>query len=118
MILLQVVDTTSKVVDKAFQIDPSNVYQFLVGGMAVIIVALHAVIIFMWRRLMDREKRLEELTVNITTVAVNTTAVLDSLGSSVDELPATVEKHRAEIKEAIKMSESAILRTIDNIKKR
>jgi len=115
--LFQVVDST-KVVDKAFQIDPTNIFQFLVGGLVVIIVTLIGAIIFLQKRLMEREKRLEELTVNITTVAVNTTSVLDSLVGSVDLLPVAIEKHKAEIKEVVKTSETAILRTIDQLKKR
>lgn len=116
LFLFQVLDST-KVVDKAFNLDPTNVFQFLVGGLVIIIFALCAVVVFMWKRDQAREKRLEELTVSITSVAVNTTNVLERLVQSVDELPAAVDAHKKDIKEAIRTSEAAILRTIDAIKK-
>lgn len=117
IIIFQIADSVD-VAEKAFQIDPTNVFKFLVGGLVVILMALCAVIIFLQRRLMEREKRLEELTVNITTVAVNATSVLDSLVHSVDQLPAAVEKHKSEIKDAIEKSEQSILRTVEILKKR
>nr|DAL04237.1 MAG TPA: ATP synthase [Crassvirales sp.] len=115
-LLFQAVDSV-KVVDKAFQIDPTNVFQFLVGGLILIIIALSTVIVILFKRITDREKRLEELTVNITSVAVNATQVLDSLVHSVDKLPTAIDSHKGEIRQAIKESENAILRTLDRIKK-
>lgn len=118
MILLFQIADSVQVAEKAFQIDPTNVFKFLVGGLVLIIFTEASVIIFLVRRLMEREKRLEDLTVNTTTVAVNATSVLDSLVHSVDQLPAAVEKHKAEIKDAIEKSEQSIIRTVEILKKR
>lgn len=116
-LLFQVVDSV-KIVERGFQIDPTNVFGFLVGGLILIILVLGAVAIALWKRLLDREKRLEELTVNITTVAVNATQVLDSLVNSVDKLPHAIDSHKGEIKAALKDSENAILRTIETIRRK
>lgn len=116
MILFQLADST-RVVDQAFKINPNNIYQFLVAGLVVIVIALCAVIVFLWKQLKEREKRHEELTVTVTTVAVNSASVLSSLMKSVDELPEHIERHKVDIKDALRDSVSSILRTIDNIKK-
>lgn len=119
-LLFQVVDSV-KVVERAFQIDPTNVIQFLVGALILVILALCAVIAFLFKyfstRLLDREKRLEELTTSITSVAVNATSVLDALVHSVDKLPAHIDAHKGEIRQAIKDSENAIIRIVDRLKK-
>ena len=114
--MFQIADST-RVVDEAFKIDPTNIYQFLVGGLVVISLALCATVIFLWKKYMEREKRLEELTVNITTVAVNSASVLHSLTKSVDELPDHIERHKNDIKDTLRNSEATILRTIDTLKR-
>lgn len=106
-LLFQVIES-----GKSFQFDP---VQFLAWGLVVVGVTLCAVIAILYKRLVDREKRIEELTINITSVAVNTTQVLDALVNSVDKVPAYIDAHKGEIKEAIKNSEYAILRTLDQI---
>ena len=104
-LLFQVIES-----GKHFQIDP---VQFLAWGIVVVGVTLCTVIAILYKRLVDREKRIEELAVNITSVAVNTTQVLDALFNSVDKIPSHFADHKADLKEAIKNLEYAILRTLD-----
>lgn len=117
ILIFQAVDPV-KIADRAFQIDPTNIYQFLVGLLFVALLGLLFVIKVLFGKIEEKEKRMEELTVNITTVAVNTQQVLESLVGSVDKLPAHIENHKQEIRQAIKDSEHGIQRAIDAIKRK
>lgn len=114
ILIFQSVDPV-KIADRAFQIDPTNIYQFLVGLLFVAIIGLLFVIKALFGKIEQKEKRLEDLTVSITTVATNTQQVLESLVGSVDKLPAHIEKHKEEIIRATKDSEHGIQRAIDAI---
>lgn len=115
--LFQVIEPATRIAEKGFQLDPTNIFQFLVGGLVLIILSLGSVIVIQYRRGIERENKIQELTVNITTVAVNATQVLESLAQQVDKLPTAIDNHKVEIKGAIKDSETNILRIVEAIKK-
>lgn len=106
-----------QVVNKGFQIDPTNIYQFVVGGLVVIILSLCAVVIAQYKRGLERENKIQELTVNITTVALNATQMLENVVHRVEQMTGAIDNHKTEIKTAIRDFENNIIRTVDNIKK-
>lgn len=75
-ILLQAV-TSTDIAQRAFDISPTSVYGFLLGGMALIIMAQWAVMIYMGRKILS-------LSEDIIKVATSTDANLENIERRLD----------------------------------
>lgn len=73
--------------DHAFNINPTNIYGFVLGALVIVIFALCWVIFKLWASLQAEQKEKKEIITNMTTVVLNNTHVIEKITESVNRIP-------------------------------
>jgi hypothetical protein len=90
ILLFQLTEPAGKVMDHAFGISPDTVFGFVVALLVLIMLALTAAIIYLWRDKQSSTKetfaKIEALTSNSITVIQANVSVLTAIRESLDDL--------------------------------
>lgn len=96
------------IAQRAFDINPSNLYAFVVGALVIVIGALAYVIIRLWGTLQGLYKENKDMASSLATVVINNTHVIERISERVDGINQNIRDSTDAIKEAIRASEERI----------
>lgn len=102
MLFLQAVEPAVKLIDHTFNISPDTIYGLMAVGMLMIILALSAAVVYLFKALAVMRDKYELMAQSLATVIVNNSTALIAGRDEVRELRSENKESEARILSAVK----------------